>query len=59
MSETTLVLVLTAAIIVAMFAWVPLLHLVCPPCGRSLNRVLRRRRETVPENGAETHAETA
>jgi cytochrome c oxidase assembly protein Cox11 len=42
MSETTLVLLITAAIILAMFAWVPLLHFFCPPCGRYLNRLRRR-----------------
>lgn len=42
MSEDLLATVITLAIITAMFAWVPLLKLICPPCSRFLES--RRRR---------------
>lgn len=42
MSEDLLASVITLFIIAAMFAWVPLLKLVCPPCSRFLKS--RRRR---------------
>ena len=34
MSDEVLALVITIAIIALFFVWVPLLNLVCPPCGR-------------------------
>lgn len=43
MSETMLVVLITAAILAGMFAWVPLLNLVCPPCGRALLRMRQTR----------------
>jgi hypothetical protein len=38
MSENTLALVITVAIVALFFAWVPFLHLVCPLCSRFLER---------------------
>ncbi len=37
MSEQSICLILTVLIIALMFAWVPFLNLVCPPCGRASN----------------------
>ncbi len=42
MSQDLLATVITLVILAAMFAWVPLLKLVCPPCSRFLES--RRRR---------------
>jgi hypothetical protein len=47
MSDEMLALILTIAIIALFFVWVPLLNLVCPPCGRFL---ARRRLETAAGN---------
>jgi hypothetical protein len=38
MSDQTLALILTIAVIALFFVWVPFLNLVCPPCGRFLAR---------------------
>src|SRR5258708_416628 len=38
MSEEALALVITIATFGLFFAWVPFLHLVCPPCSRLLDR---------------------
>jgi hypothetical protein len=38
MSDDVIALVITLAIIALFFVWVPLLNLVCPPCGRFLER---------------------
>jgi hypothetical protein len=38
MSEETLALVITIAIIALFFAWVPFLNLICPLCSRFLER---------------------
>jgi hypothetical protein len=38
MSDEVIALVITIAIIALFFVWVPLLNLVCPPCGRFLER---------------------
>jgi hypothetical protein len=38
MSEETLALVITVAVIALLFAWPAFLNLVCPPCGRFLAR---------------------
>ncbi len=38
MSEDMLCLVFTFLILGLMFAWVPLLNFICPPCGRALER---------------------
>ena len=43
MSEQTLSLIIAVAIIALMFAWVPFLKLVCPPCGRALEGLRRRK----------------
>lgn len=59
MSETTLVLLITAGIIVAMFAWVPLLHYVCPPCARSMSRLRRRRSASIHEDTPDRGVEAA
>ncbi len=42
MSEDLLATAITLILIGAMFAWVPLLQIVCPPCSRFLQS--RRRR---------------
>ena len=47
MSEDILATVITVGIIGAMFAWVPLLKIVCPPCISYLER--RRRRMPVAQ----------
>ena len=44
MSEDLLATVITLVIIAAMFAWVPLLKIVCPPC----SRFLQSRRRILP-----------
>jgi len=38
MSDEVIAVVITIAIIALFFVWVPLLELVCPPCGRFLER---------------------
>jgi hypothetical protein len=38
MSDEVIALAITIAIIALFFVWVPLLNLVCPPCGRFLER---------------------
>lgn len=43
MSEQTLSLIVAVAIIALMFAWVPFLNFVCPPCGRALERLRQRK----------------
>lgn len=43
MSEQTLSLIIAVAIIALMFAWVPFLNFVCPPCGRALERLRLRK----------------
>lgn len=47
MSDYLLATVISFAIIAAMFAWVPLLKLVCPPC----SRFFKSRRRTLPTAG--------
>jgi hypothetical protein len=47
MSDKMIALVVTISIIALFFVWVPLLNLVCPPCGRFLER--RRRQKEAPE----------
>jgi hypothetical protein len=48
MSESLFAALVTALILVVLFAWVPALELICPPCGRALKRFKRRERETLP-----------
>lgn len=43
MSETVIATLVIIVILAAMFAWVPLLHLVCPPCIHFLESRRRRR----------------
>jgi hypothetical protein len=38
MPDYILALVIPLVAIAIIFAWVPLLNLICPPCGRSLER---------------------
>jgi hypothetical protein len=38
MSDEIIALIITIAIIALCVVWVPLLNLVCPPCGRFLER---------------------
>lgn len=42
MSEDLLATVITVVLLAAMFAWVPILQAICPPCSRFFER--RRRR---------------
>ena len=42
MSDEIIALVITIAIIALFFLWVPLLNLVCPPCGRFLERLRQK-----------------
>jgi hypothetical protein len=46
MSDEVIALVVTIAIIALFFVWVPLLDLVCPPCGRFLERLRRQKDPT-------------
>ena len=54
MSEDLFATAVTLAILVAMFAWVPILKLVCPPCSSFLESRRRRlpvgRRTTLSVN---------
>jgi transposase-like protein len=50
MSDTVIALAITVAIIALFFVWVPLLNLVCPPCGRFLER--RRLQKTVAKDSS-------
>jgi hypothetical protein len=38
MSTDAIAIVVTTAIFAVFFAWVPLLNVICPPCGRFLER---------------------
>lgn len=38
MSDEIIALVIPLVAVAIIFAWVPLLNLICPPCGRSLER---------------------
>ena len=49
MSDTTIALIITVAIIALLFAWVPVLNLICPPCARFLKR-RSVQRETFPSS---------
>jgi len=53
MSNDVAAIVITAAIFAVLFAWVPLLSLICPPCGRLLER-LRTQRSSPKENSFPT-----
>ena len=50
MSDEVIALVITIAIIALFFVWVPLLELICPPCGRFLER--RRLQKEREKEGA-------
>jgi hypothetical protein len=47
MSEEVIAVVITISIIILFLAWVPFLNLVCPPCGRFLERRRRRQQKDV------------
>jgi hypothetical protein len=51
MSEEAIAISITVAIIALFFVWVPFLNLVCPPCGRFLER-RRLQKEAPPKKGA-------
>lgn len=38
MSDKAIALLIPFVSVVIIFAWVPLLNLICPPCGRALER---------------------
>ena len=48
MSESLFAGLVTFAILVVLFSWVPAINIVCPPCGRALVRLRRRERGVVP-----------
>ena len=48
MSEEAVAIVITIAIIALFFVWVPLLNLICPPCGRFLEQ-RRLQKDAPPE----------
>jgi hypothetical protein len=43
MSDEVIAIVITIAIIALLFVWVPLLNLICPPCGRFLEGLRLRK----------------
>ena len=43
MSEQTLCIIITVLVIALMFVWVPILEFICPPCGRAIERLRRKR----------------
>lgn len=60
MSEKFVAVLLSFGLLGGMFLWVPLLELICPPCGRML-RMRRRARQTteagtMPETFGADHA---
>jgi hypothetical protein len=60
MPDDTIALIITIAIIALFFVWVPLLNLVCPPCGRFLEQrrsQKRLHRVTFSTTSPETLAE--
>jgi hypothetical protein len=48
MSDEVIAVVITIAIIALFFVWVPFLDLVCPPCGRFLERRRLQKETTKP-----------
>jgi hypothetical protein len=42
MSESLFAGLFTVVILAILFAWVPMMDRVCPPCGRALKRLKRR-----------------
>jgi hypothetical protein len=38
MSDDFIAVIIPLAALAIIFAWVPLLNLICPPCGRALER---------------------
>ncbi|WP_353066086.1 hypothetical protein RBB77_07395 [Tunturibacter psychrotolerans] len=48
MSDEIIALIITVAIIALLFAWVPLLNFICPPCGRFFAQ--RRMEKQTSEN---------
>jgi hypothetical protein len=54
MSDETISLVITIAIIALFFAWVPFLELVCPPCARFLERQRLQKNSTNKQYRMET-----
>jgi hypothetical protein len=48
MSDQVLAILITAAIVALLFAWVPILNFICPPCGRALARY---RHKSIAEDG--------
>jgi hypothetical protein len=50
MSDEVIALVITLGIIALFFLWVPLLNLVCPPCGRFLaQRRISKEKDVIKE----------
>jgi hypothetical protein len=43
MSEQTLCIIITVLVIALMFVWVPILEFICPPCGRAIERLRRKK----------------
>jgi cytochrome c oxidase assembly protein Cox11 len=61
MSEQTLCIFITVLVIALMFAWVPILEFICPPCGRAIERLWRKRssRTIQQERVSKTNARQA
>jgi hypothetical protein len=61
MSEQTLCIFITVLVIALMFAWVPILEFICPPCGRAIERLRRKRssRTMQQERVSKTNARQA
>jgi hypothetical protein len=51
MSEQTLCVLITILVIAFMFVWVPILEFICPPCGRALERLRRRKSPPTMQQG--------
>jgi hypothetical protein len=45
MSEAKIALMVTVAILLLMFVWVPILNFVCPPCGRAIERLREKKKK--------------
>ncbi len=52
MSDTALATFVGVVVLAAMFAWPPLLTVVCPPCNRTWQRLRARRMRRISEREA-------
>jgi cytochrome c oxidase assembly protein Cox11 len=58
MSDETIALIITVAIIALLFAWAPLLNFICPPCGRFLAQ-RRKEKQTMASQTIKKRASVA